>query len=181
MVTPSVNATQPSNSLKAQQRGANAANCTLDPMHKLLLSALLVSTGIASWHFIRTAKPSPEELSAIHKSALDDSGISQGGVDAMMSTDPNDLLSIIDLPEEIRSSFNEELEKERLNGFGEVSDFHANEIVNIDNYIIGSDLSETTISFQPSKLPSHLVENYDYVGYTHPNYSIKKRVSDTAG
>ena len=141
-------------------------------MIKFTLVALVLFVGILGWYFTRPVGESERigQASDVRDAEYDK-------FDALLAENP-DFISIDELPEELRGDVAESLALEELNGFTKVSEFDSNEIINIEQFIIGLDISKAKITFKPSMLPDNLVANYAYLGYTHPNYSIKKGVKN---
>ncbi|MCU7907083.1 MAG: hypothetical protein KZQ76_14830, partial [Candidatus Thiodiazotropha sp. (ex Epidulcina cf. delphinae)] len=97
-------------------------------------------------------------------------GFSQQGIDAATSNNPKALLSLEDMPEILRDALRIELEKSKKNGYDEVSEIEVDAITSIMNYIIGNDNSDPNITFSMSILPGSITRNFEYIGYTFPNY-----------
>ena len=148
-------------------------------MKKVVLGLCVLCVGVLAWFMSQQLSEDvtkSDELASHQLSPPKNGGFSQDATDAINSNQPSDLLSIDGLPVELRSVAREALELEVKNGFGDVSDFQASEIVDIEKYIIGSNPRWVRIPFKPSALPGSIVDSYEYIGYTLPNYSIKKSV-----
>lgn len=120
-----------------------------------------------------------EEISSnasFESNLMKEIGFSQQGSDAITESNPKSLLSLEHMPTMLRDALKEELEKSKRNGFDEVSEVDADKITGIMNYIIGSDNTAPNITFSMSNLPGSVIRNYEYIGYTFPNYPT---VSDT--
>ena len=140
-------------------------------MVKVIVAALLVVVGMLGWYVTQSvAEPSAIQASSERE-------IEHDKFDELSSENP-DFISLEEMPDELRVMVTESLALETSNGFVEVSEFEANEIINIEKFIIGFDISNARITFEPSLLPNYIVANYEYLGYTHPNYSIKKGVKN---
>jgi len=109
---------------------------------------------------------------------LVDSGFSPDAAAAFASSDPTALISIDQLPPELIEDTLQDLAFIKQNGYSMVDEFHAEEITGVMNYIIGTDSELANMSFEELSLIPEQVENlYEYIGYSHPNYSVQSGVS----
>ena len=104
-------------------------------------------------------------------------GFTDAGAKAISSSSPDDLLSVDDMPEQIRNEIKENLKFIQENGYEEVSDITSHEIVNIVNYLNGSSQKIENITFEPSITPEYIEDNYNYIGYSYPNF-VQSQSSD---
>lgn len=146
----------------------------------LLIGLLVFTTGVTILALATQLYSDTDTWSQdlIHlESSLRDGGMSERGIEAIVSKNPHALLSIDDMTEDLRAIVLEDLTAEQVDGYGEVSEFHANEIVDIENFIIGTNVENARITLKPALLPDEILNGYQYIGYTHPNYSVKKSVA----
>ncbi|MBA5248535.1 hypothetical protein MNB_SUP05-SYMBIONT-4-440 [hydrothermal vent metagenome] len=98
-------------------------------------------------------------------------GFSKNMSNVLNSKNPHNLISLNDMPEQLRNSIRLDLEKRKRNGFDEVNEKDADEITGILRHIINTSDAINKLSFNKSLIPDVIVTNYDYQGYTFPNYT----------
>ncbi len=108
---------------------------------------------------------------------LEHDGYSRRGVEAVLSSNPYYLLTIDDFPSDMQESILASIEEERQNGYVEVDEFDANEIIEFESLIIGRDETNANLIFDVAALPEIILNNFEYPGYTHPNYSVQPAVA----
>ncbi len=114
-----------------------------------------------------------EDLESLMLQHTMDMGFSEEAAKKMLSGEPNNsVLSIDSLPAELQPLIKEELEKNKKNGYDEVSKEDSEGIVNIVNYIIDTSPTIPNIRFTLSKIPNIIAYNYNYIGYSFPNTSL---------
>lgn len=112
--------------------------------------------------------------------AVIESGFSEKALEKMISTSPDNIISINDMPPEMQEPIREELRQTLENGYEEVEDRYADKIIRVRDYM--SDNSEEIpdrINFELSKIPESVSENYKEIGHTFPNAFVSESENGT--
>jgi len=108
--------------------------------------------------------------SGFTKNDLEASGFTSEG--ASLFSGNSAVISINDMSPELKEVSLLDLENYNQRGYWHVGELFADEIVGVMNYIIGTDHESANIDFTLSEIPPSITANYEYMGFTHPNYSI---------
>ncbi len=100
-------------------------------------------------------------------------GFSKESMSKLKKDNLQDTISINDLPPAIANSASKKLNFRNENGYDEVSERKANDVLSVVGRISGVDTPTPNLSFNLSLLPNIFSNTYQYLGYIYPYESEK--------
>lgn len=104
---------------------------------------------------------------------------SKEGMEKLKNNNIKDTISIDDLPAPIANDVRKKLDFRKKNGYDEVSDRKAQDVLSVVGRINGAEIPTPNLSFNLSLLPSILNSKYQYLGYIYPYQSEKAVLYDS--
>lgn len=123
---------------------------------------------------LETAIEEVQKNTDLDVESLVESGFTEEGAKSISSGDPENVISIQDMPQELQASILQDFERSKKNGYDDVEDKDADEITGIFNYIVGTAYPIPKLTFQPSNVPVIIPSNFSYLGYTYPNAFVSQ-------